>query len=119
MAAALWRAVLADLAPKQVAVNRSAIFAQVLERLNLDEPLAHPIAARVVVFGLSHLPLSMLQLLSALARHSQVLLAVPNPCRFHWADAIEGRELLRTQRRRQPPRNGKDLAAVPMEAIHA
>ena len=116
---ALWRAVIADLTPEEQTVTRTAVFAQVLDKLHADEPLAHPVARRVVVFGLSHLPLSMLQLLSALARHSQILLAVPNPCRFHWADAIDGRELLRIKRRRQPLRKGQDLASLPLEAMHA
>ena len=37
----------------------------------------------------------------------------------HWADAIDGRELLAMARRRQPLRNGVDLAAVPLEGLHA
>ncbi len=117
--AALWQAVLADLTPEELAVTRSAVSSQVLTRLQSDVPPAHAVAPRVVVFGLSHMPQSMLQLLAALARHSQVLLAVPNPCRFHWADAIGGRELLRQQRRRLPLREGRDLAALPLEAMHA
>ena len=32
---------------------------------------------------------------AALAQRCQVLMAVPNPCRYHWADIIQGRELLR------------------------
>ena len=116
---ALWRAVLADLTPAEAAVTRTAIFKQVITRLNSDAPTEHPVARRVIVFGLSHMPLSMLQLLSALSRHCQVLLAVPNPCRFHWADAIDGRELLRIQRRRQSLRNGRDLASIPLETMHA
>jgi exodeoxyribonuclease V gamma subunit len=117
--AALWQAVLADLPPEALAVTRAAVSSQALARLQSSTPPAHAVAPRVVVFGLSHMPLSMLQLLAALARHSQVLLAVSNPCRFHWADAIDGRELLRLQRRRQPLREGRDLAALPLEAMHA
>ena len=60
-----------------------------------------------------------LQALAALSRHAQVLLAMPNPCRFHWADIIQGRELLRMNRRRHPLRNGRDLAAVSLEEMHA
>jgi exodeoxyribonuclease V gamma subunit len=46
-------------------------------------------------------------------------MAVPNPCRYHWADTIDGRELLRLQQRRQPLRGGRDLAAVPLQDMHA
>jgi exonuclease V gamma subunit len=37
-----------------------------------------------------------LQALAALSQYSQVLLAIPNPCRFHWADLIQGRERSRS-----------------------
>ena len=74
---------------------------------------------RVVLFGMAHLPMQILQALAALSAHCQVLLAVPNPCRYHWADTIDGRELLRQVRRRQPLRAGRDLAALPLDAMHA
>jgi exodeoxyribonuclease V gamma subunit len=73
---------------------------------------------RIVLFGMTHLPWQTLQALAALSQHSQVLLAVPNPCRWHWADIIDGRELLRMQRRRLPLRAGRDLAAVALEDMH-
>ena len=41
-----------------------------------------PVARRIVLFGMAQVPLPVLQLLAALARHCQVLLAIPNPCRF-------------------------------------
>lgn len=115
----LWRCILAGLSDAERASTRPELHRQVIAALEGDAPFARPIARRVVLFGMSHLPLSMLQTLSAMARHSQILLAVPNPCRFHWADAIDGRELLRMQRRRQPLKNGRDLAALPLEMMHA
>ena len=57
--------------------------------------------------------------LAALAPHSQVLLAVPNPCRFHWADIMDGREMLRMARRRFALKGGQDLSLLPLEAMHA
>jgi exodeoxyribonuclease V gamma subunit len=51
-----------------------------------------------------HSPPEFADAIAALAAHCQVLLAMPNPCRFHWADIIDGRELLRIERRRQPLR---------------
>jgi exodeoxyribonuclease V gamma subunit len=44
---------------------------------------------------------------------------VPNPCRYHWADIIDGRELLRATRRRHALRGETDPAALPLEALHA
>ena len=46
-------------------------------------------------------------------------MAVPNPCRYHWADIIDGRDLLRFERRRLPLRRDQDLSAVPFEQMHA
>lgn len=117
--AQLWRAVLADLQAHEMAATRTALRELVMQRLREAEPGSLPVPRRVVLFGLSHVPLAMLGFLDAMARHTQVVLAVPNPCRYHWADAIDGRALLRMQRRRQPLRNGQDLAAIPLEAMHA
>ena len=115
----LWRCILAGLDESQRASTRPQLHRQVIATLESGAPLVQPLARRVVLFGMSHLPLSMLQTLAAMSRHSQILLAVPNPCRFHWADAIDGRELLRIERRRQPLKNGRDLAALPLEMMHA
>ena len=45
-----------------------------------------------------------MELLAGLAPHSQVMLAIPNPCRYYWGDIMDGRELLSAGRRRQAPR---------------
>ncbi|OGB72767.1 MAG: exodeoxyribonuclease V subunit gamma [Burkholderiales bacterium RIFOXYC12_FULL_65_23] len=115
---ALWRAVLDTLAPEQRAATRPDLHRQVLERL--DDPAFTPerVARRIVVFGMSHIPGPTLETLAGLARHSQVMLAVPNPCRFHWGDIMEGRELLRARRRRHPLRQGVELAELPLEDLH-
>ena len=114
----LWRAVLADLTAQERSVTRPALRQQVLDALRTADIGSLPIARRVLLLGLTQVPLEMLEFLQAIARHSQVILAVPNPCRYHWADAIDGRELLRQQRRRHPNR-GQDLATVSLEAMHA
>ncbi len=117
----LWRALLDDLAPEEHAVLRPGLHRQVIERLQAGPgALAGRVARRVVVFGMSHLPGATLDTLEALAAHTQVVLAVPNPCRYHWCDIVEGRELLRQiQRRRHGPRpGGMDLSAIAMEDMH-
>ena len=115
----LWRRVLAELNEQERAATRPALLARILGALDSGQPPVTPLARRVVVFGMSQMPLSLMQFLSSIARHSQVLIAVPNPCRFHWADAIDGRELLRQQRRRHADRGGRDLAQIPLAAMHA
>ncbi len=114
----LWRTVLADLSAQERAVTRPALRQEVLHTLQTAPVGSLPVARRVLLLGLTHVPLSMLEFLAALSRHSQVVLAVPNPCRFHWADAISGRELLRQQRRRHPLRNGQELADIALEQMH-
>lgn len=118
----LWRAVLADLSLADRATIRTAVQERVQQRLLTAAPGSLPVAPRVVILGLSHVPLSMLEFLAALSRHTQVVLAVPNPCRFHWADAIDGRDLLRIERRRHTSRivNGvvQELGQIPLEAMH-
>jgi exodeoxyribonuclease V gamma subunit len=115
--ATLWRAVLATLDEGQRAVTRPALHRRVLAQL--AQPAAHrpPVARRVVVFGMSHLPGATLELLAGLSAHSQVLLAVPNPCRHHWGDIMEGRELLRSTRRRHGPRAGADGIALDLATV--
>lgn len=114
--ALVWRALCEDLGPEQRAAVRPEVHARVLARLRAGDAAALP--RRVIVFGASTIPPAVLEVLVELSRHAQVVIAVPNPCRFHWADAVDGRELLRAARRRQPDRGGVDLAALPLDAMH-
>ena len=119
--ALVWQRVLADLAPDERALIRPHVHDRVVDALARHPPGDSSSAAlprRVVVFGLTSLPHPTLRLLAALARHAQVLLAIPNPCRFHWADILEGRELLRAARRRHPLRDDRDLATVGFDQMH-
>ncbi|WP_284620216.1 exodeoxyribonuclease V subunit gamma [Aquabacterium humicola] len=117
---ALWRALLATLDDAGRAAARPLLHRRYLAALEApDARFAQRVPRRLVLFGTTHVPQPMLQALSALARHSQVLLAVPNPCRYHWADLIEGRELLRAARHRHAWRGGRDLAALPLAQLHA
>ena len=117
----LWRRILAELSEAERAGTRARV--QQAFTQALDQDAAAPVAAgklprRVVLFGASHLPTVVLDALVALSRHAQVLIALPNPCRYHWADAIDGRELLRPAPRRRPLR-AEDLARIGLEAMHA
>lgn len=117
--ALLWQQVLGELDAAQLALVRPQVHKRVLVAINEASADAAQLALprRAVVFGMSHLPLPTLELLAALSRHSQVLLAIPNPCRFHWADIIDGRELLRFERHRQPLRKDA-LDRVNLEEMH-
>ena len=115
--AELWRRVLATLDESQRQATRPALHARALAHLQSGQPLASPVARRVSVFGMSHMPGQLLEMLAALAAHSQVLLAVPNPCQYHWGDIIDGREWLQAERRRHAYR-GEALAGLPLAQMH-
>lgn len=116
---ALWRALIQELDEAERACIRPRLHGRVVAALEQGEPLSRPVARRVVLFGMTHVPLATMELLAALSGHSQVMLAVPNPCRYHWADIMDGRELLRSTWRRLPLRGERDLSAVPLESMHA
>ena len=129
---ALWRGVLAGLGPLDRQTARPVLHQRFLEALAAlpaatTTEAAPPQAAtrrpalprRLVLFGTTHIPHQTLEAIAALQAHCQVILAVPNPCRFHWADTIAGRELLTAPRRRQPLRGAADPAALPLAALHA
>lgn len=118
---ALWRALLDALPAEAAGTARPELhrrFLHTLQRapgsLQLDA-----LPRRLVLFGTTHIPHQTLEAIAALSAHCQVLMAVPNPCRYHWADIIEGRELLRAASRRHAPRAGRDLSALPMQDMHA
>ncbi|WP_233200914.1 exodeoxyribonuclease V subunit gamma [Limnohabitans sp. G3-2] len=115
--AELWRRVLATLDETQRQATRPALHARALAHLQSGQPLASAVARRVSVFGMSHMPGQLLEMLAALAAHSQVLLAVPNPCQYHWGDIIDGREWLQAERRRHGYR-GEALAGLPLAQMH-
>ncbi|AWI52773.1 exodeoxyribonuclease V subunit gamma [Aquabacterium olei] len=116
---ALWRTLTQELDEHERACIRPRLHGRVVAALEQGQPLSRPVARRVVLFGMTHVPLATMELLAALSGHSQVMLAVPNPCRYHWADIMDGRELLRSAWRRLPLRGEVDLSAVPLESMHA
>lgn len=114
----LWRAVLNTLNDHQKQSIRPELQQRVVALLESGGPLAGQVARRVVVFGMSQIPLTTMQALAALSKHCQVILAIPNPCQYYWGDIMDGRELLNAQRRRQPLRNGIELLTLPLEDMH-
>jgi len=117
--AALWRAVAASVPEPERGLGRASVHAAFVAAVQRgDAPLGR-LPRRIVLFGVSALPYQTLQAMASLARFSQVVIAVPNPCRYYWGDIIEGRDLLRAARHRHAARKDVDLSAVPLEALHA
>jgi HPt (histidine-containing phosphotransfer) domain-containing protein len=119
LAGQLWRAVIADVEPHERGLGRATVHTEFVRASAAGEEPLGRLPRRVVIFGVSALPFQTLQALASLARHTQVLLAVPNPCQYYWGDIIEGRDLLRSAHRRQQLRNGQDLGQIPLEELHA
>ncbi|TBU90341.1 exodeoxyribonuclease V subunit gamma [Stutzerimonas kirkiae] len=104
--AELWRALLADVGPEHLAGSRAGVHPRFLERLRTLEAAPAGLPRRITVFGISSLPAQTLEALAALARFSQVLLCVHNPCQHHWGDIVEDKDLLRHEYRRQQRKPG-------------
>ncbi len=113
----LWRLLQADVGGAEHARHRAAVHHAFIARIATLTERPSLLPRRVVVFGISSLPQQTLEALTAMARFSQVLLVVANPCRHYWADIIEERELLRAEHRRQASKPG--LPAQPRyEDLH-
>jgi exodeoxyribonuclease V gamma subunit len=117
--AQLWREIHASLPPEKRWSGRATIHQQFMAAVEDDRQPVQRLPRRVVLFGMSTLPYQTIEAMAGLSTHTQVLLAVPNPCQFYWGDIIEGRELLKAAYRRHQPREGKDLTEVPVEELHA
>ncbi|WP_242540235.1 exodeoxyribonuclease V subunit gamma [Trinickia mobilis] len=112
--AALWRALLDDVGLHGPAgidaskAGRAAVHQEFMRRAAAlpegEQPRGLP--RRVIVFGISSLPLQSLEVLAALARFTQVLMCVHNPCAHYWADIVADQDLLRATRSRQRRREG-------------
>ena len=103
---ALWRAVLADVGAERLSDSRAGIHPRFVEHMFSAAQRPPGLPRRVVVFGISSLPAQTLEALAVIGRHSQVLLAVLNPCQYHWGDIVADQDLLRHQYRRQQRRPG-------------
>ncbi|MBV1786733.1 exodeoxyribonuclease V subunit gamma [Marinobacterium sp. D7] len=103
--AILWRAIRDDLTEQRDS-SRADLHQRFIDACARLRRRPSGLPPRVMVFGISALPQQMIEALSALSGQMQVMIAVLNPCRYYWADIVEGRELLRAERRRQQRRQG-------------
>lgn len=115
--AELWRALLLDVGEQGMAQSRAGVHQRFVERINTLETAPEGLPSRVIVFGISSLPAQALEALAGLARFSQVLLCVHNPCRHHWADIVADKDLLRHQYKRQARKNGMPVVLDP-QTLH-
>lgn len=120
--AALWRALAADVGEGAGLPGRAAVHEAFMARAADGALAARPagVPRRILVFGISSMPGQALEALAALARWSQILMCVHNPCAHFWADIVPDRDLLRARYRRQRRRPGMpemlDEAAIHQHA---
>lgn len=110
--AQLWREILADVGEGALAQSRAGVHKRFVAHLSEAQQAPSGLPRRVVVFGISSMPAQVLEALAMLARYSQVLLCVHNPCRHHWGDIVADKDLLAHTYRRQPSR---DVPLAPNE----
>ncbi|WP_238375845.1 exodeoxyribonuclease V subunit gamma [Ectothiorhodospira magna] len=115
---ALWRALMEDTPPDVRHLSRAGVHEQFMARIQTLETRPPDLSRRVIVLGISSLSAQTLEALGALARFSQVLLCVHNPCRYYWADIISDKDLLRAQRRRQAPKAGMPTVIAEKDLHH-
>ncbi|WDY58728.1 exodeoxyribonuclease V subunit gamma [Pseudomonas sp. PSKL.D1] len=115
--AELWRALLEDVGEEGMAQSRAGVHQRFIECISTLEQAPAGLPARVIVFGISSLPAQALEALAGLARFSQVLLCVHNPCRHHWADIVADKDLLRHQYKRQQRKQGMPMQ-LDDESLH-
>ena len=115
--AELWRALLLDVGEEGMAQSRAGVHQRFIERINTLDQAPPGLPSRVIVFGISSLPAQALEALAGLARFSQVLLCVHNPCRHHWSDIVADKDLLRNEYKRQARKAGMPVTIDP-QTLH-
>ena len=110
--ARLWRDLCTDVGPDLADASRASVHARFMTALQAQ--LAHNQATgqrpaglppRLVVFGISSLPMQTVEALAQLGQFCQVLMLVQNPCQYYWGDIVAGHDQLRAQlRHRQAAR---------------
>ncbi|MEJ2661738.1 MAG: exodeoxyribonuclease V subunit gamma, partial [Desulfobacteraceae bacterium] len=115
--AELWRRIRTDVPAQMRGLSRAELHRRFVRATDRLERRPDGLPRRIMVFGISSLPLQALEALHALSRLCQVLLFVHNPCRHYWADVVEDRELLRIEGARHA-RKGGVPADLDLEALH-
>lgn len=114
--ALLWRALLGDSGGAR-GTGRAAVHQQFLDAADALSARPEMLPRRVTAFGLSSLPRQSLEVLRKIARFSQVILCVNNPCELYWANLVSGRDEARRRSGRHHSRPGTPQSIEP-EALH-
>lgn len=123
--AQLWRDIRADVGDALSDASRASVHARFIAALHakIDDYRATGVRPsglppRIVVFGMSSLPMQTVQALAELGQVCQVLMLVQNPCQHYWGDIVEGHDQLRQQVRRRQAAKPLALAPFDADALH-
>nr|WP_319566395.1 exodeoxyribonuclease V subunit gamma [uncultured Rhodoferax sp.] len=123
--AQLWRDIRTDVGEALMEASRASVHARFMTALedlknsqNESALRRCGLPHRLIVFGISSLPMQTVQALAGLGQHCQVLMLVQNPCQYFWGDLVEGHDRLRQQVRRRQPVKPLDAAALMPPASH-
>ncbi|BCO27589.1 RecBCD enzyme subunit RecC [Rhodoferax lithotrophicus] len=117
--AQLWRDIRADVGEALMEASRASVHARFMAALedlknsqNESALRRCGLPRRLIVFGISSLPMQTVQALAGLGQHCQVLMLVQNPCQYFWGDLVEGHDRLRQQVRRRQQLKPMDTATA-------
>ncbi|MEY2805116.1 MAG: hypothetical protein RL657_2452 [Pseudomonadota bacterium] len=114
--AQLWLELLADVSANRkgatpMPTSRAEVHEAFLQQMAHATPQGLP--RRIVVFGVSAMPMQSIEALAALGRVSQVMVFVLNPCQHHWGHVVSERQWLQAVlRQRQAPKPGTDVPSA-------
>ncbi|MEY4340702.1 MAG: hypothetical protein RL541_206 [Pseudomonadota bacterium] len=116
----LWRDLLDDLSHDNAASNsayrsRSEVHAAFLQAIDKLDPGQRPrgVPQRLMVFGVTSLPMQTVEALNALGQICQVLMLVQNPCQYFWGHIVESKTpLAKLARQRHPNKDGLPIQTI-------
>ena len=124
--AQLWRDIRADVGADLMEASRASVHERFLAALTQWVSSAHGsgqrppgVPRRLMVFGISSLPMQAVQALAALGQVCQVMLLVQNPCQYFWGDVVEGHATLRAQVRRRQLGKPQQVTTTALPAVSA
>lgn len=123
--AQLWRDIRADVGAELADASRASVHAKFMATLKtlVEQSKAsghrpEGLPPRLVVFGISSLPMQTVEALAELGQVCQVLMLVQNPCQHYWGDIVEGHDQLRQQVRRRQTVKPLSFSAMDTASLH-
>ncbi|ANJ68080.1 exodeoxyribonuclease V subunit gamma [Halothiobacillus diazotrophicus] len=123
----LWRAIVDDARAQHIANDRAPDAALGRAELHLAfrtaaarcESPPETLPRRIIVFGLSTLAPQILDVLATVARWSQVIVCLQNPCRHYWGDMIDGHQFFPPPSPRHRPKRAGETPGLSGLTEHA